>query len=280
MLTLVLVNGMIIAFFKRVSACWLEGYIWAIIRGVFMRINLWSGRWLVLLMGLIFAPGVWAQEAGGGDGGQSLESLFLSGGFLMWPILLCSVVMVAFIFERMVGLRRGRVFPQRLRSDLLELAGEGKLADALELSRVGRSHFARLVAGGLARGEAGGFEMEVGLEEEGARVLYNLRNNCKPLSVMADVSPLLGLMGTVTGMIKAFDVVAKSGALGRTELLAEGISEALLTTAFGLMVAVPSVIAYHIFRSKADNLLREMEDAALEIFEVMRRGMSEAKGGE
>lgn len=235
------------------------------------------GRWRrgVVAATILAAGTVWAQEGGAVDGGRSLESLFRAGGFLMWPILLCSVVMVAFIFERWVGLRPRRLFPLKLRAVLLELAREGRLEEAREHCRANPSAFARLVGGGLARAESGGFEMEEGLEAEGVRVLYNLRSNCKPLSVMADVAPLLGLMGTVTGMIKAFDVVAKSNALGRTELLAGGISEALLTTAFGLMVAVPSVIAYHIFRSRAENLLREMEDAALEILETMRRGLKQ-----
>ena len=228
----------------------------------------WCGVATVLVTGV-----AWAQEGDVAAGGRSLESLFCAGGFLMWPILLCSMVMVAFIFERWAGLRHGRIFPRKLKDALLDLARVGRLDEALEICHANGSPFARLVAGGLTRAESGGFEMEAGLEAEGARVLYNLRSNCKPLSVMADVAPLLGLMGTVTGMIKAFDVVAKSGALGRTELLAEGISEALLTTAFGLMVAVPSVIAYHIFRSRADNLVREMEDAALEILAAMRKGM-------
>ncbi len=227
----------------------------------------------VAAAGVLVAGAACAQEAEGQSGGQSIEELFSRGGFLMWPILLCSVVTVAFVFERWVGLRHGRVFPAKLYDTLLGLAREGRIEEAQELCRGGRSEFARLVAGGLARAESGGFEMEDGLEEEGGRVLYNLRSNCKPLAVMADVAPLLGLMGTVTGMIKAFDVVAKSNALGRTELLAEGISEALLTTAFGMAVAVPAVIAYHIFRSRAENLLREMEDAALEIVATMRKGM-------
>lgn len=95
---------------------------------------------------------------------------------------------------------------------------------------------------------------------------------------MADIAPLLGLMGTVTGMIKAFDVVARSGALGRTELLAEGISEALLTTAFGLIVAVPAAVCYHIYRAKAENLLRLMEDAALDILAALRAARNGAAG--
>ena len=224
--------------------------------------------------GVLVAGAAWAQGAATTPNtGQSLEDLFDRGGPLMWPILLCSVVMVAFIFERWIGLRHNRIFPAKLHERLLGLAREGRLDEAREVCRTGRSEFARLVGGGLARAEADGFEMEAGLEEEGGRVLYNLRSNCKPLAIVADVAPLLGLMGTVTGMIKAFDVVAKSNALGRTELLAEGISEALLTTAFGMAVAVPSVIVYHIFRIRADNLLREMEDAALEIVAAMRKGL-------
>ncbi len=234
----------------------------------FRRVAVWATAAVILMAGV-----AWGQGADASTDGQSIEDLFRRGGILMWPILVCSVVMIAFVFERWVGLRHGRVFPASLHDELLGLAHAGRLAEAQELCRTSHSEFARLVGGGLARAESGGFEMETGLEEEGGRVLYNLRSNCKPLSVVADVAPLLGLMGTVTGMIKAFDVVAKSNALGRTELLAEGISEALLTTAFGMAVAVPSVIAYHIFRSRADNLLREMEDAALEIVAAMRKGI-------
>ena len=101
-------------------------------------------------------------------------------------------------------------------------------------------------------------------------MLGDLRRGARPLAVIGDIAPLLGLMGTVTGMIKAFDVVAKAGALGRTELLATGISEALLTTAFGLLVAVPSLVAYHWFRGRADAVAREMEDACLGLVRAVR----------
>ena len=113
--------------------------------------------------------------------------------------------------------------------------------------------------------------MEVALEETGARVLYDLRKNARPLAVIADVSPLLGLMGTVLGMIKAFEVVARSGALGQAEMLAAGIAEALLTTAFGLSVAVPSLIFYHYFRGKGDGLVRQMEDTCIGIMRDLRK---------
>jgi biopolymer transport protein ExbB len=214
-----------------------------------------------------------AADSGSIAAGRSLEELFTRGGPLMWPILLCSIVMVAFVFERLVALRRKQVFPAELRADMQRLANEGRLDvdSALLRCAADGSPFARLLHGCLLRASADGFEMEAGLEDAGARVLHDLRNNGKALSVIADIAPLLGLMGTVTGMIKAFDVVAKSNALGRTGLLAGGISEALLTTAFGLLVAVPAIIAYHIFRSRADNLVREMEDACLEIVVALRR---------
>ena len=208
----------------------------------------------------------------------SIIELYNSGGLLMWPILACSIVMVAFILERAIGLRRAYIFPSILNSKLKELARKGDSHSAIALCEQSRSPFARLMLPCLQRSEFPGFEMESALEESGARLLYDLRRNCKPLAVIADIAPLLGLMGTVTGMIKAFNVVARSGALGRTELLAEGISEALLTTAFGLLVAIPAVVSYHIYRSKAENLLRLMEDAGLDILTSLRRSRNQDGG--
>ena len=185
--------------------------------------------------------------------------------------------MVAFILDRAVSLRQDYIFPEKLRAGLMKLAREGDVAKAMELCESNRSPFARLMLASLQRAGHDGFEMEAALEEAGARVLYDLRRNCKVLAVVADIAPLLGLMGTVTGMIKAFDVVAFR-ALGRTELLAEGISEALLTTAFGLIVAVPAAVCYHIYRAKAENLLRLMEDAALDILAALRAARNGAAG--
>ena len=219
-----------------------------------------------------------AAEAAATAPGPSLAEYFKSGGFLMWPILLCSIVMVAFALERAVSLREAHIFPRTLNRELMTLARNGEVAQAMARCQADRSPFARLMLACLPRAENDGFEMEAALEEAGARVLYDLRRNCKPLAVVADISPLLGLMGTVTGMIKAFDVVARSGALGRTELLAEGISEALLTTAFGLLVAIPAVVCYHIYRSKAENLLRLMEDAALDILSALRHAARNGAG--
>jgi biopolymer transport protein ExbB len=210
-----------------------------------------------------------ADEAGVVTGERVLD-MFLKGGYLMWPILLCSVVALAVVLERLVTLRRGAVFPRRFHDAVAASMSAGRVDQALAQCRDNRSPFARLLESCLLRAEATGFEMEAALEEAGARVLYDLRNNNRPLGVIGEVAPLLGLMGTVLGMIKAFEVVARTGTLGRAELLAEGISEALLTTAFGLSVAIPAIIFYQYFRSKADGLLRAMEDACVGMMTDLR----------
>lgn len=202
---------------------------------------------------------------------QSLWSLFERGGNLMWPILICSIIGLAFVFERIVTLRRPAVMPRGIFSKIKELCREGRVDDALEMSAKSTAPFAHVVHCCLLRADAPGYEMEAALEEAGARVLYDLRRGSRPLGVIADVAPLLGLMGTVTGMIKAFDVVAHSGGLGKAQLLAEGIGEALLTTAFGLSVAIPALLANQYFRARAEGWVREIEDSCLEMLSELRR---------
>lgn len=203
--------------------------------------------------------------------GEGIRDIFEKGGILMWPILLCSIIAFAFILERFVTLRRNVIFPKKLYVKIREAAQKGDVASAMTLCEESHSSFAKLLNACLRRAYAPGFEMETALEEAGSRELYDLRKNGRPLAVIADVSPLLGLMGTVLGMIKAFEVVAKTGALGRTELLAEGIGEALVTTAAGLSVAIPAMIAYQYFRAKAEGLMRTMEDASIEILVELRK---------
>lgn len=200
--------------------------------------------------------------------GKNLFETFLKGGIFMWPILFCSVMAVAFALERLIALRRTVVFPTKLLHEVKTLAQEQKLQDAIKLCETNNSVFARMLLACLRKVHSSAFEIETTLESAGDRALIELRTNTKALGVIADVAPLLGLLGTVQGMIMAFDVVAKTGALGRAEKLAESIAVALLTTAFGLLIAVPSVIFYHYFRARTDALLKSMEEACLEIIEL------------
>ncbi len=229
---------------------------------------------LALLVVLFLAIGAaygQDEEEGGAIMGEGLLGMFQRGGILMWPILLCSIVALAFALERAIGLRSPVIFPRKLLHDVKDFIGGGKIDDAVDACDKSGSPFGRILHTCLSRADSSGYEMESALEEAGSRALYDMRRNVRPLGIIADVSPLLGLLGTVLGMRKAFEVVARTGALGRAELLAQGIAEALHTTAFGLAVAVPAMIAYHFFRGKADDLLREMEDACIDIVNDLRK---------
>jgi biopolymer transport protein ExbB len=104
--------------------------------------------------------------------------------------------------------------------------------------------------------------MEFAVAQAGARLLYRMQRNVRILGILSNVAPLLGLLGTVLGMIEAFDQVADVGALGKQTELAGGIAKALLTTGFGLLVAIPSYLLYHYFKGRAEGLVREMEETA------------------
>ncbi len=203
------------------------------------------------------------------DGG--LWGLFLKGGFFMWPILIGSIVMLAMALERQVNLRSGAVRPRKLAREVERRIANGDTTGAMqECAVLKTSAYARMVHACLQREGAEAYAMETAIEEAGARELINLRRGTRTLGVIADIAPLLGLLGTVTGMIKAFNVVAAAGALGKAELLAEGIGEALMTTAFGLCVAVPAIILYHYFRGRADNWVRIIEDDCLSYAQLLR----------
>ncbi|MCX8012883.1 MAG: hypothetical protein N3A02_01165, partial [Rectinema sp.] len=113
-----------------------------------------------------------------------MADVFLRGGIVMWPILLCSIVSLAFIIERLISLRVSVNFPPRLRDRLQALIREGNLAEALELCRHHNSPFAKLMHACLLRAGGQGFEMEAALEETGGRVLYDLRRNARPLGIV------------------------------------------------------------------------------------------------
>ena len=124
----------------------------------------------------------------------------------------------------------------------------------------------RVLLVGLERAGMPLAEMERVADEQSARELYGLRKNIKPLGIVASVSPMIGLLGTVNGMISAFRVVAEHGAVGDPKLLSGSISKALLTTGFGLMIAIPALLLHHHFRGKAENLIVEISEITNRVF--------------
>ncbi|RMF96957.1 MAG: MotA/TolQ/ExbB proton channel family protein [Planctomycetota bacterium] len=188
---------------------------------------------------------------------HSLWQVLRQGGFFMLPIAFCSLLLVTFTLERLAALRRGRVIPKAFVTRLLAQIAEDELDrdTVLELCEENGSPAARVLAAGARRWGRPAVEVEQAVLDEGERVCNELRRNLRVFHGVSTISPLLGLLGTVTGMIRAFNMVAQSDALGRPEMLASGISEALLTTAAGLCVAIPALGLYLFFTGKVDRLI-------------------------
>ena len=185
----------------------------------------------------------------------------------MYPILLCSVIALAIFLERLYALRRSRVIPLGFVSELEVFRERGGEQDAL-LSLCERydSALARVIKAGAERISYGLAEVAHAVEGMGQHEAALLSTNLRMMGVISNLAPMLGLLGTVLGMIHAFSVIAKAGT-GRPELIASGISEALLTTAAGLIVAIPTLAGYHYLRSKIDRYVVEMEEVALSFLE-------------
>ncbi len=215
---------------------------------------------------------------------QNLWNIIRDGGPLMIPIGICSLITVAFVFERVISLRRERVIPKPFITRFLQQLADGELdrEQALALCEDSGSPVAQILAPAVRKWGRPAVEVEQAIIDAGERVTNGLRRYLRVLNGVATIAPLLGLLGTVTGMIKAFNSIATSDALGRPELLANGISEALLTTAAGLSVAIPALVFYLLFISRVDRLIIEMDALGQEVVntisaeEIQNRGQKPA----
>ena len=194
----------------------------------------------------------------------------IQGGILMWPLLLCSVVLLTFVFERLVSLRTGRVIPKAFVSRFLKQIKDGSLdrERALTICDDNGSPVAEVFAGAARKWGRPSVEVEQGIIDAGERSTQGLRRFLRIFSALAVVGPLLGLLGTVVGMIQAFNAVTTNG-MGHPEDLAGGISRALLNTAFGLVVAIPAQTAYYYFVSRVDRLVIEIDRLAQEVVNMI-----------
>ncbi len=214
------------------------------------------------------APAASAAEAdvpaSAGAGGMlsDIQETFERGGTIMWVLLATSIVGLTFFLERVVSLRRRQHIPAELEADVLKCIRTSGDESARALLKDKAVSLARVLDGLLARRGATRQEMERALEDEASRVLWDLRVNIRPVGIVASVAPLIGLLGTVFGMIEAFQEAAEFG-MDDPKKFAGGIYEALYTTAFGLTIAIPFVIGYHYLRGKADVIIREVEDIAI-----------------
>ncbi|MDL0429829.1 MotA/TolQ/ExbB proton channel family protein [Marinobacter sp. TBZ242] len=194
--------------------------------------------------------------------------LLKAGGILMVPILACSILALAIILERFWTLRPSRVTPQHTINELWRWIKKkelnGRKLKALQAS----SPLGRILAGGLMNAKHGREIMKESIEHEASQVIHELERFLNPLGTVATITPLLGLLGTVIGMIKVFAEIQLAG-VGDAGNLAGGISEALITTASGLSVAIPALICHRYFIRRVDELVVGMEQEAIKLVEVV-----------
>ena len=194
--------------------------------------------------------------------------LIRAGGFLMWPILACSIISMAIIAERFWSLRETKIAPTNLVANVWQWHKSDELdAKRIQALRT-NSPLGMILAAGLLNRKHSREIMKESIEEVGRLVAHGLERFLNTLGTISSITPLLGLLGTVIGMIKVFTVITSHG-IGDPSILSEGISEALLTTAAGLSVAIPSLMFYRYFRGKVDDLVVTMEQEALKMVEVM-----------
>lgn len=194
--------------------------------------------------------------------------LLKAGGILMVPIVACSIIALAIILERFYTLRPSRVAPQQTINELWRWIKKKELNSRKLKALQGSSPLGRILAGGLMNARHGREIMKESIEHEASQVIHELERFLNPLGTVATITPLLGLLGTVIGMIKVFAEIQLAG-VGNAGNLAGGISEALITTASGLSVAIPALICHRYFIRRVDELVVSMEQEAIKLVEVV-----------
>ncbi len=196
-----------------------------------------------------------------------------AGGWLMVPIILCAIVALGIILERFWTLQQKRVLPQDLTGKVWGWVEQ----NALDQQRIQTLHqgspLGQILAAGLINRNQDRGVMKDSIEDTGRHVVHELERYLDTLGTVAAISPLLGLLGTVIGMVKVFTAITTQG-VGNPAVLAGGIAEALITTAAGLTVAIPALIGYRYYRNRVDTLVVDMEKEAIKLVEALHRRQS------
>jgi len=197
---------------------------------------------------------------------SSVIEFVRKGGIFIYPIVLCSVVALSIFLQKMWVLRRGKILPENFLDLLYSHLSNRKYSDAINLSRMNGSSIARIASSALEKVGTSKEDMKESIEETGRREATELGRYIEGLGAISNVSTLLGLLGTISGMIKIFRVISEQTIVDPPSL-AGGISEALYTTALGLLVAIPAFIAYKYLNGRADEFIADLEDEGKRILD-------------
>ena len=193
-----------------------------------------------------------------------------AGGLLMVPIILCAIIAMGIVLERFWTLKKTRVIPEDLTSKVWGWVEK----DALDQSQIQTLHQGsprgQILAAGLSNRDRDRVIMKDSIEDTGRHVVHEMERYLDTLGTIAAITPLLGLLGTVIGMVKVFTAITTHG-VGDPTVLAGGIAEALITTGAGLSVAIPALIGYRYYRNRIDTLVVDMEKEAIKLVEALHR---------
>ncbi|HOZ47356.1 MAG TPA: MotA/TolQ/ExbB proton channel family protein [Candidatus Hydrogenedentes bacterium] len=205
---------------------------------------------------------------------DTFEIIF-KGGILMWPIMATSVVALTIIIERFIVLRRASIDTREFMDAMRQVLRQNRIRDAVELCDETDAPVARIMKAGLLKANRSKEDIREAIEDAGHLETPRLERRLSALATCANIAPLLGLLGTVQGMIKCFaQIQNKRGQVNPSDL-AEGISNALVTTAAGLTVAIPILVVYNYLVARVDNMILEMEISSSELLELLTKGRAD-----
>jgi len=196
------------------------------------------------------------------------------GGIIMWPILLCSVIGLAIAIERFITLRRASIDTREFMDTMRQVLRQNRTQEAIEICDKTDAPVARILKAGILKHDRPKEDIREAIEDAGNLEIPRLERYLSALATCANIAPLLGLLGTVSGMITAFaQIQNKRGQVNPSDL-AEGIGNALVTTAFGLSVAIPMLVLYNYFTTRVDNMVVEMEISSSELTELLTQNQT------
>jgi biopolymer transport protein ExbB len=222
----------------------------------------------ITVLNLLVFPGLAFAADPATTNSWQLLSIFEKGGVMMYPILFASVLMLGIAIERIYNLRRKNVINSDFLQNVRDQWDWKDIQKTLQLCNSYDNSLSRILKVGLLRVGGKLDEIERAIEGAGQHEASLMNSNLRVLGAVANITPMMGLLGTVFGMIKAFNVISLSGT-GNPGLVASGISEALITTAAGMVVGIPALALYHYFRGKIDRYVFEMEEVSFQLIEEL-----------